>query len=186
MFEKNNNLYIVISISCAIALFALALDLDYFSGNILGIIGTIIFSILIILCSLYIVNKIIEPLELTQKAAILIIAIFGAFLLYTLAVIFNYYPKDLIAKLVAYGVWICISLPFSYYLIKSISPLRKTSSEEILIILIIVFIGLILILTLTLNNMIMTFIIAGTCILVYLFWLIALSKTKPRSKRVID
>jgi hypothetical protein len=63
MFEKNSNWYIILCISTAIALFALALDLDYFSGDTLGIIGTIIGSLLTWGIALYIVDKVIEPIK---------------------------------------------------------------------------------------------------------------------------
>jgi hypothetical protein len=186
MFEKNSNFYIIVCISSAIALFALALDLDYFSGNVLGIIGTIIGSLLIWACALYIVDKEIEPLEVTKKTVILLIAIFGAFLLYIQAYLINYFPNDLIALLVAHGAWICISLPFSYYLLRNLSPIRPTTKLELLIILIISLIGLALILTTSLDDLVLTFLIGGTCVMVYLFWYIFLAKTTKPARRVID
>lgn len=186
MFEKNSNLYIVVCISAAIALFALSLTLDYFSGNIIGIIGTILGSLLIWGVSLYIVDKAIEPIDLTKKSAILLIVIFLAFWLYTLAVLFNYFPNNQIALLVAHGIWICVSLPFSYLILRNLSPIRPTSKLELLIILIIFFFGAILIVTTFLGNPVLAFLIGGTCILVYLFWFSFLSKATKPARRTIE
>jgi hypothetical protein len=186
MFEKNSNWYIILCISTAIALFALALDLDYFSGDTLGIIGTIIGSLLTWGIALYIVDKVIEPIDLTKKTTILLITIFTAVWLYTLACLFYYFPNDLIAFLVAHGVWICVSLPFSYLILRNLSPLRPTTKIELLIILIIVFLGLILIITTSSDNFVGIFLIGGTCIVVYLFWFIFLSKATKPARRMID
>ena len=179
-------MYIVVCISTAIALFALALTLDYLYGNMLGIVGTIIGSLLIWICALYIVDKVIEPIEITRKTAILLLAIFGAFWLYIMAYVFHYFTNDLIAMLIAHGVWLCISLPISYFLLKNLSPIRPTTKLELLIILIIFFIGSILIVTFALNNLVLMFLIGGTCIMVYLFWFIFLSKATKPVRRTID
>lgn len=185
MFEKNSNMYIVVCISTAIALFALALDLDYFSGNMFGIVGTIIGSLLIWAVALYIVDKVIEPIELTKKTVILILITFGGFWFYIMAYLFHYIPNDLIAMLTAHGVWLCISLPLSYLLLRSLSPIRPTTKLELLIVLIIFFIGLILIIITSLDDLVLTFLIGGTCIMVYIFWFVFLSKaTKPASRTI--
>ena len=186
MFEKNSNLYIMVCISTAIALFALSLDLDYLSGNVVGIAGTIIGSLLIWAVALYIVDKVIEPIELTKKSAILILTIFLTVWLYIMAYLLNYFPNNLIALLVAHGTWICIALPFSYYIVKTLSPIRPTTKLELLIILIIFFIGLILIVTISMDNLVLIFLIGGTCLIVYLFWFIFLSKATKPARRTID
>ncbi|MDD1776890.1 MAG: hypothetical protein LUQ65_01895 [Candidatus Helarchaeota archaeon] len=186
MFEKNSNIYIIMCISTAIALFALALDLDYFYGNMLGIVGTIIGSLLIWAVALYIVDKVIEPLELTRKVAMILLAVFLAFWFYIMAYLFYFFPEDLIAMLVAHGVWICISLPLSYFLLKNLSPIRPTRKLELLITLIIFVIGSILIVTTALDNLVLMFLIGGTCIMVYLFWFIFLSKATKPARRTIE
>ena len=186
MFEKDSNLYIKIGISAAISLFGLAIVLDFFSDNILGIIGIIIGSVLVWICAVYIVDHVVEHLEYTKKGVILVAAVFIAMLLYVLAFLFYFYPNNLISTLIGSAVWLCISLPFSYVLIRSITPIRKTSSTELIILAVIILICLTLILTLSLNSLVTTFCIGATCILVYLFWVLFLSKGQKPSKRVID
>lgn len=186
VFEKNSNLYNIIGISVAISLFGLAIVLNYFPENFIGILGTVIGCVLAWICALYVLDHQVEPLDFTGKGIILVIGIFFALYLYLLAILLYFQLTNLSAILTSHALWICISLPLSYLLIENITPVRPTSKEELLILLIITLLGLVLILTLSLNNYPITCIIAGTCILVYLFWVIVLSKVKPPKKRIID
>jgi len=186
MFGKIRNGYIIVSISIAIFLFGLAIILNFFLENFLAILLTAIGCIIVWICAFYIVDYQVAPLSFTNKGFILVTAVFLALYSYLVAILLYFQLNSLSAILTAHGIWICLALTLSYFLIENIEPLRKTPKEELFILLIIIIIGLILILTLTLNNLIITFLIVGTCIMVYLFWVIVLSKIKPPSKRIID